>query len=209
MFEGLLRGWLGRNDPRAQAYYEAKRLYEVYRAGMPVAFHRLTPVLHRQARDEPSLDLALDLYQQALDLSIAAGTMADVSVVRYLIGLILHLQGHLPQACEAFQESLAIAESLPGNYSRRRRTVGLCHHHLGVLAGGRGNLEAATGHLHQALAIAEETGEWGEVSRNSEAIQYFVLPEEPPDPGALFPEHSGNSEAGSWVRPLGPASGDE
>jgi putative nucleotidyltransferase with HDIG domain len=129
-----------------QSYAEAIELGDVVLAGEALN------ALAGFEFESGEIGAARGLYQNALDL---AGSNTPLSArIEQNLGILASLQGDHSAACQHYRRSLSAFEG-----AGDERGCALAHHHLGMIASRRGELDEAERAFQQSAAIAARVGD--------------------------------------------------
>ncbi len=166
-----------RTRPRFRAYRAARLDHEAYLARIRTPYDRLAAEDHRQAAADERLRAAEAGYREAIRLSEREGAARDAGVAQAQLGMLLHLQGRLAAAQEAFAAALDTLSGLVRPDDAARAVVSTAHYHLGLLAHRAGRRDEARRQLQRSLAMDSSLGDARGMTVTRAALERLGLPE--------------------------------
>jgi LuxR family maltose regulon positive regulatory protein len=97
-------------------------------------------------------------FSDAVDLSIASGSLHMVTMSSANLARTLILRGRLHEADQCCERALKVAADLSESPAKVKPTLGILYAYLGHLRRERDDLVAAEGHLDQALELGQQSG---------------------------------------------------
>ncbi len=151
-----LRGWLASKlVPWFTPYWEAKKLHEGSPHGPFIRsfYHALSIEEIQAAQRCPRLEKAIRLYQECIERERSAGRSINEGIALHQLGLVLHRQGKLVAARQAYEHALDILVDLPNGEALG--AISTCHFRLAEIHLSNGDKEAAATHLEKSQNIDE------------------------------------------------------
>lgn len=164
-----LRGWISSKCvPWFAPYWEAKKLHEGSPHGLfPRDFyHALSSEEILAAERCPRLQRAIELYRECIDRERSAGRVLNEGIALHQLGLVLHRQGKLGAAREAYEKALNILEDLPA--SEALPAASTCHFRLAEIYLHVGDSPSARLHLEKSQTIDETLNDKVGLEMNAE-----------------------------------------
>jgi tetratricopeptide (TPR) repeat protein len=159
MIEHLLTqfsGWLSsKTVPWFAPYWEAKKLHEGSPHGLfpRTFFHALSAQEIQEADRCPRLARAITLYEECIEREKSAGRHLNEGIALHQLGLVLHRQGKLVAARQAYEQAIGILEDLPN--AGALPAISACHFRLAEMDIMNGDKQAARMHLDRGRSIDE------------------------------------------------------
>jgi len=150
------RGWLSSKlVPSFAPYWEAKKLHEGSPHGLfPRTFYHALSAQEIQAAYRcPRLARAITLYEGCIERENSAGRHLNEGIALHQLGLVLHRQGKLVAARQAYEQAIGILEDMP--HAEALPAISTCHFRLAEIHLKNGDKKSASMHLEKSRSIDE------------------------------------------------------
>lgn len=168
------RGWLSSKlVPSFAPYWEAKKLHEGSPHGLfPRTFYHTLSDQEIQAADCcPRLAKAITLYQECIERERSAGRHLNEGIAFHQLGLVLHRQGKLVAASQAYEHAIGILEDMPD--AEALPAISTCHFRLAEIYIKNGNKQSASMHLEKSRSIDESLNDKNGLALSAELKSFL------------------------------------
>jgi tetratricopeptide (TPR) repeat protein len=165
-------GWLrSKTIPWFAPYWEAKKLHEGSPHGLfpRTYYHALRDKEIHDAKQCPRLERAITLYKECIEREKNSGRHFNEGIALHQLGLVLHRQGKLVAARQAYGKAIEILEDLPN--PEALPAISTCHFRLSEIHIASGDKQSASLHLERSRKIDESLNDQDGLSLSAELRQ--------------------------------------